>query len=289
MRKLFLTLCLFSFTQYGFANALYQSNGDTVSERPVRIMIIPLNPTYYLSDADQQLSEYNHVSSKQIRDWFRSGLEANVNAGIITNDEYQTQRFIDADNEDLQNDLHQIYYGYGLAYEKALLPNIVEGEVEHKSVSDIITDLFKQDDSNRSASDKHNLGEVYPSDQGDQYLNIKLHNPRMLSDLAEKYQVDMFVFINQFEVKTNYETCLDRATNNFERQFTVHFSIFNKKGKQIYGNSATLYTDSNSRDMTEIISHYLPKLCGYISDQVPARIKVKPDQQAEQDSSIWQE
>jgi len=63
----------------------------------------------------------------------------------------------------------------------------------------------------------------------------------------------------------------------------VHFSIFNKKGKQIYGNAVTLFTASNSRDMTEIISKYVPKLCGFIADQVPSRIKVKPVH-AEQDT-----
>ncbi len=270
MIKKILPLCIF------LAASLmgYTQEADTSASLFVRVMIIPFNPQDYLSDADQQLAEYNQLSVEQVRERFRYGLEASLNARILSDDKFDTQRFV-SDDEELNEDLKQIYYGYGLKYEKPKVPVLEDDQRAKKSFGEKLAALFRDDSPSPDALDEVNLGEVYASTPEDEYLNVHLASQRMLPELAEKYDVDFFVFLNMFEVKTDYETCLDRATNNFRREFTVHFSIFDAKGRQVYGNAARLYTDSNTLDMTEIVSRYIPKLTAFIYEQIPRNPRVK--------------
>ena len=102
-------------------------------------------------------------------------------------------------------------------------------------------------------------------------MNIKLSHPELLTKLSEKYGTDLFVFLNQFEMKTHYDDCLDLALKIYKRELKVHYSIFDATGKQLYGDVAVVYFPSNSNDIIEIMSRNFPKISDYIAKTVPKR------------------
>ena len=44
--------------------------------------------------------------------------------------------------------------------------------------------------------------------------------------LSEKYGTDIFVFMSQLEIKTNYDDCLNLALKIYQREIKVHFAIY---------------------------------------------------------------
>jgi hypothetical protein len=99
-------------------------------------------------------------------------------------------------------------------------------------------------------------------------MNVKLSHPELLKMLSDKYGVDLFVFINQLEIKTNYNDCIDFQLKIYEREIKVHFSIFDKYGKQLAGDVAISLFPSNSNDIGEIMAGNFPSISSYIADEL---------------------
>jgi len=93
----------------------------------------------------------------------------------------------------------------------------------------------------------------------------------LLRMLSEKYGTDLFVFLNQFEIKTNYNDCLDLALKIYRRQFKVHYSIYDGNGKQLYGDVAVVDFPSNTNDTSEIIKENFQKIADAIVQHVPGK------------------
>ena len=100
-------------------------------------------------------------------------------------------------------------------------------------------------------------------------MNVKIHNAAMLEYLHNKYGTEVFLFINQFNLVTNFEHCLDRANNVFEREVMIHFSVFDYTGKQIAGDVAIVNLPSNNNNLDLIIKEKFPVIADYIKGQLP--------------------
>ncbi|HXA00773.1 MAG TPA: hypothetical protein VNW99_02225 [Cytophagaceae bacterium] len=99
---------------------------------------------------------------------------------------------------------------------------------------------------------------------------MKIRSPQdFFSYFSAKYSIDYYIFINQFEVKTNYENCLDRAAQNYERTFTTHFSIFDANGKQVAGDKFKTHYNSNSNYIFQIVADNCPKIAERILAELP--------------------
>lgn len=107
-----------------------------------------------------------------------------------------------------------------------------------------------------------------PADNS-RYFGVLIKNQDFYNYFNAKYDVDYYIFVNQFEVKTNYENCLDRAALNYERTFTTHFSIFDATGKQIAGNSFKTHYNSNSNYIYQIVSDNVPQIAQRILNELP--------------------
>jgi len=105
-------------------------------------------------------------------------------------------------------------------------------------------------------------------------MNVRLHDVKMLEYFSAKYGVDLFLFVNQFEIKTKYEKCMDRAVNNFKREIWVHFSIYDSKGEQLYGNVVGVNFFVQSNDMNSLIRSSFPLIADYITDNLPKQEKL---------------
>jgi len=101
------------------------------------------------------------------------------------------------------------------------------------------------------------------------YFAVKIKDPNFFNYFNTKYNIDYYIFINQFEVKTNYENCLDRARQNYERSFITHFSIFDSSGKQIAGNRIKINYESNENRIQKILADNMQKVADKIIAELP--------------------
>ncbi|MCH8903789.1 MAG: hypothetical protein IIA45_07745 [Bacteroidetes bacterium] len=243
-----------------------------------KVMIIPYNPDFYFSDSDHDLKKYNRKNGEDIRRKFRQGLNLKVNARIMT--AYDTKPLLNDTAKDVQLDLLSIYHGIHYKYERTT-PSILaeENQKEHEKIlanlkqrmDEIKKDLFEEE-TNYSTYDtegsKNVAGYIENTDES-KYMNVIIHNNDMLAYLADKYDTDLFLFLNQFEIRTNYEHCLDRTVDKFTREVWVHFSIYDRFGKQLYGDVVKVFYPTNTHDMDDIIRNCFPLISSYISDQLP--------------------
>lgn len=226
------------------------------------VMIIPFDPNMYFSDADEQLSKYNDKSVKEIRTLFRYGLNVNVNAKILS--AHQTRPLLTDTAKTAMDDLYAIYKGISYFKDKSMpLTEAEEKALATEEKKKPFTFKKKEDDS-----DAHTASSLKEPITRHEYMNVKIHDSRMLPYLKNKYGTDIFVFINQFDLVTNYEHCLDRATNTFERDIKVHFSILDYTGKQLAGDLAIVHFPSNSNDITEIMRNNFPIIADYLAGKL---------------------
>ncbi len=80
-------------------------------------------------------------------------------------------------------------------------------------------------------------------------------------------------FLNELDIKTHFEDCLDLALKIYQRELKVHYSIFDRSGKQVYGDVAVVKFPSNSNDVDEIIKSNFPGLSDHIIESVK---KIRP-------------
>jgi len=205
-----------------------------------KVLLIPYNPMMHLSDADRDMAEFSDKDPEVLRKMFRMGLTRNVNSKIF--EVYESHSLLTDYTQAGQKDLDIIYGSIGYAMEDA---------------------MAKKDSVQASKSKKK--AEEKPKEK---YLNVKLSHPELLKMLSEKYGTDIFLFISQLEIKTNYDDCLNLALKIYQRQIKVHFAIFDKSGKQLGGDVAVALYPSNSNDIGQIMSDNFPVVASYIAAAV---------------------
>ncbi len=250
------------------------------------VMIIPFDPNMYFSDSDEKLKEYNQKSVKEVRTLFRYGLNINVNAKILSL--YQTRPLLTDTARGAMEDLNAIYRSISYFKDRSM-PDPEEKKKIFSNNPDDNTDqepkkkplTVKKKDQESEAQTTSKLKEPLAIHD---YMNVRIQDMKMLDYLRSKYGTDLFVFLNQFELVTNYEHCLDRSTNTFERDLKVHFSVFDYTGKQLAGDIAIVHFPSNTDDITVIMRDNFPVISEYLAGRLNKGVKPeKQTQNAEKD------
>jgi LysM repeat protein len=228
-----------------------------------QILVIPFDPYLYFSDADDEIAAKSKITRTKVRDVFRRRLNA-----LLEAPGYEMIYLLGGRAKDTLSDLNKIYSSVSYAYQAAIKnPNYKAPLKPGDEVKNEQSWLEKQK-SKLSNSNKDSKYEV-PEDYGS-YFGVRVRNPAdFYAFFGNKYNVDYYVFVNQFEVKTNYENCLDRAAQNYERTFTTHFSIFDANGKQIAGNKFKTHYSSNSNYIFQIVADNVPKIADRILAELP--------------------
>jgi len=87
---------------------------------------------------------------------------------------------------------------------------------------------------------------------------------KLLKDLSIKSGADYFLILNELDIKTHTDDCLNLALKIYRRDIILHYSVYDSSGKQLYGDVAVSYFPSNSNDIQEVMRKNFP----VIADQV---------------------
>lgn len=233
-----------------------------------QVLVIPFDPYLYFSDADDEIAAKSKLPRNKVREVFRRRLNS-----LLLAQGYETIFLLGGKTADSISDLNKIYSSVTYHYQEVLYNP--ESPYYQKQ-----EEISKQQGTNKSWLDRqkdkittvNNDGVASkterPSDMG-KYFGVKIKDPNFFTYFSAKYSIDYYIFMNQFEVKTNYENCLDRAALNYERTFTVHFSIFDVNGKQVAGDKFKTHYNSNSNYIYQIVSDNMPQVAERILSELP--------------------
>ena len=245
---------------------------DTVTYS--KILFINYSPKLYFSDADHDLAKNGDLIEPEIRERIRYGLDFHICTQL--DPKYTTKSLMRDTSQDSREDLRAVYevMSYRYEYPTSGAPeNPSENKVMQffKKVKNKVSEVAGKNDEEQQEplSEGQLTTEGTSSYSEDKYMNVKLPDKVVFTYLAEKYKNDLFLFASQSEIRTIYRTHADRWMGIFTREIWVHFSIYNKEGKQLYGDVAKIPFESNTNDVEEIIRGAFPKVGEYILNKVP--------------------
>ena len=166
--------------------------------------------------------------------------------------------------EDIDKKFHRLFIFYkevmsktGFAYDT---PTIKEKVT--------LRDRIIKTDPNKDAYDSRTSSQ-YLNDKTDvRYMKAVISKPGMLTELASKYHFDLFVFVTQMEIKTNYASCMDIANKIYKREVILHFTVYDKSGTLLVGNFAQSFFPSNSNNAYTISGNCFPQVAQGIIDSL---------------------
>jgi len=211
------------------------------------VMLIPYDPRFYLSDADKEISEATKKDLSLIRRTMHSRSEWYTYRAIRK--KYPAVSL-------LQNDTIEAY----IEAAGSLFGNS-NFEYAKPMVKAPATTGMKYNKNQERENDDSRIASQYLNEDGKvQFMKAEFKKKEILNGLYEKFGTDLFVFLTQLEIKTNYKSCLDIANKIYQREVMLHFTVYDKTGKLVGGNYAVAFIPSDVNNMDEIIAKCFPEL-----------------------------
>ena len=211
-----------------------------------KAMIIPFEPRLYLSEIDHHINAETKFSAREIKYKFRDGINDQL---------YKAFKSAKYNVLDLMEDTLKYkketegIYQY-LTYNYQLIPDQnnyhpPKTEKEEKTIEkgqlNIETDLEAR------------------------FMNAKLVNEKIFTSLNSKYKTDIFVFINQLEIKAAGSKNPGELGNpNPDRKIVLHYTVFNKEHKEINSGTAETTFEFALNNPKKIIEKHFAKLAAMI-------------------------
>lgn len=250
-----LTVCAFVFI------STYQTLFAQVdSSRQHTVLVISYNPDYYLSDAEQDIMKQSQMDVNLYRNEFRNGLDDELQHSISKL--YPCITMLQTENYQGMEEFRKLVRTTSYAYSDPVIPKSLQ-EKKLNAVQEEKTGM------SNSAFYKAPAGEI-------KFMN-GVPDPSVLKSLHEKFATDIFVFISQFEIKTNFSRCLDLANRVYQRDLFVHYSIYDSNGKLLAGNVASAHFPSSSSRVGAIMHDCFPSIAAQVTVMVAASNESKKE------------
>jgi len=266
MRYFFLgALLMLVFNIQGQIDVLGSSYAEDTSSKP-SIMLVPCPSKNYLSDADGKILKQTDLKGKDLTETILDELYFHIHAQLLG--AYDVYSIQDDQVLDHQKDLQAILSGVGYKYET---PTPIQKEKNKNLVRRFKSKLESKlaIDKGETVTEGQLTTEYISRSKKELCYNTVLHSREMLPYYNEKYGSDLFIFLNQLEIKTVYATQQDRFADNFYREIWVHFSIYDKESKLYFGDVAKIKFNSRTSDLNTIVRNTFPKVGSYIEFSLP--------------------
>jgi hypothetical protein len=242
-------------------NSTAQNKAEADTMKVHKVMLIPYDPRYYLSDADRDILEQSKIAPDKFRKSFRYSIDRSIQRAIGAS--YYCISLLNDTVASYEETMLKIFSKTGYVYEKAI-------PITPKAQDDDRIVIKSKTSDTRDHEDSKTASQYIPVKKDAKYMQAVVKNPNELfKELNEEYETDYFVFVTQFDIKTNYSSCLDIANKVYRREVMVHFTIYDKEGKIIAGSYATSYFPSNSNHPNKIIGDCFPELSRYVAGCLP--------------------
>ncbi len=207
------------------------------------ILLVPFEPKLYLGEIDYAINAETKLSAKQIKYQFRDGLNEQISKALKSS-KYGVVDLME-DTLKYKKDTEALYGILQYEYVKVPDQNNYQPPKKEKSAKPI---------------ENGQLNVETNSDQ--RFMNAKFSNHKLVTQLSGKYKTDVFIFINQLDIKAGGTNAPAQPykTPSTKRKIVVHYTVYTKEGKEI--NSGTL-EDEFAEDLNtpkKIIERHFSKL-----------------------------
>ncbi len=239
--------------------------------RQKRVLVVPFDERIYFNDATADIARRDGLTHDEIMEYFRYQLNLQLVNSLIDSCEV-VDLFKNNTRED-EADITGLYTT--MSYELRLAEFDLEtenmGVIARKRAEKLEEARRKQrEEEMKNARPGMQNGELVGRRQNtdDLYLHIVIGQPEVLKEIASRRNVDYFLFINQFDIKTDYRDPYLSGQRNVQRLMRVHFSIYNTEGEFISGNYASTKVPIYEDDKERIVNQYFPEIMRQILKKI---------------------
>jgi len=253
------TVLLFSFELcLAQESTLSPSKKEEPKTGELNVMVVPFDPILYSSDIDREIGRREGFAFEEIREKFRYSLDFTIGSYLKTN--YFVIAPLRERDEVVKTDLAYLFSSVNYNYQ-AIPSGSVEGKTEgvetHK----------------RSSSSKQDKSTILKNGQittttnpGEKFMCTVIKDKEALTYLNKKYKTDYYLFINQFEIKT------DLANIQLNKQLLkVHYSVFDNKGKLINGGIAVHEFIPAAFEVKEVVKGNFDEIAKILLEKIPVK------------------
>lgn len=224
-----------------------------------KIMLIPFEPRLYMSEIDHALNKETKLSAKQIKNIFRDGINAQLYKSLKS--QHTVIDLMD-DTVKTKKDLGDIYQYLSLEYMRVPDQKNYKPPVKEKEESVIKNGQI-----------------ISETDNSPRFMNAKLKNATLVPYLYGKYKTNIFVFINEIDIKaSNGGGPADAAITDGFRRIVVHYTVYTFDAKEINSGIAETQFPVSLNNPTKIVNTYFAKTAQIITERInlalaPPKIK----------------
>jgi hypothetical protein len=242
-----------------------EGTGDSLPK--MKVLVVPFHQLrYYFSDCDKQVGAASKIDVKDVRKAYQLGLDYAAEATMEKR--YEPMNMAQMKDSVDKATLAAFYDNVSYAYETPTRAMTKKQETVMKKMKD----RWKQLGGSKEPQTLNEMESYTTVDaEDDSYMKLHWKDEGFLDRLNEIYQPDYIVTINQFEIKTDYQKCIDRDLGKYARMIKVHYNVFRPDGKMIYGDVVTARYNSTSDDLNKIVQDNFGFLGDYITQSLPGR------------------
>jgi hypothetical protein len=234
-------------------NATVKANNDKAERETAashKVMIIPFESRLYMSEIDQSINAETKLTAKEITYKFRDGLNEQLYKAFKSN-KFNVVDLME-DTAKYKKDLDGIYQY--LTYEFQKVPDQENYQPPKK-------------EAEKKKIEKGQLNVESNSDA--RFMNAKVTNAKVVPILYGKYKTDLYVFINQLDIKASgSKGPAQLGEGNGNRKITVHYTVYTLDAKEINSGIAEEEFEVNLNNPKKIIDKYFSKIATTIVQRV---------------------
>lgn len=238
-----------------------------------KILLIPFDERLYLSEIDKNIAQETKMNFDQIRNAFRFGIDANLLMQFKSN--YYTVSLL-SDTFMASRDIEYIYKSTGYKYEP------VPEETEKKN------SLQKSNTKSGSPNQREDKPKItngqltVEMSYGNKFMNAVVENPALLATLNKKYKADIFIFINELDIKNDFQNTYDISSDSYQRKVIVHYTVFDKSGKQLDCGIASAHFSNKLNHPKKIMNACFPSIAQIIYANLSKALSTGKNQKPKQ-------
>ncbi len=218
------------------------------------VLVIPFESKMYLSDIDKDLAQKNELSFQDIKLKFRAALDREIFIALKKN--HNPLSFYAIEPKESSAELGYIYNSIGYKYE--IMPEEVVVKKENVGKK-WIGKMKKKPKKEKYIEAGIQNGEIVSQvDSREKYMKTKLTNDKLLPNLNDKFKASHYIFINELDIKRAVTDVYKASEEQYKREIKVHYTIFDKEGKEISTGAIKSRFSSGQNDIDKIIKVQFP-------------------------------
>ena len=249
-----------------FSTAFSQDNTfgfgkETYANDRGQILLVPWENKMYISDINKEVSKRTNLSIDEIKRLFREGFCQIFAQNAAEN--WDVIDLVTSGEEGHLRDLERIHRSISYRYE-----NVPPTEEPAKAKRLLMKLKPKTSEGQEANGGEIKNGEIYTYyDEKERYMNTQINNPELMSYLADQYEFEYIVFLNELDIRVLRDHNQERG-QTWDRQVKVHYTVCDIEGKSVCSSAAYGIYKGEMKDIYEIIRKNFPNPCKVICNDL---------------------